>query len=67
MTMKNTRYLSDNYHSHFGGNVYPSDFNTDYPTSHNIANRIAADLRFDEQCRKNEEMRNQKDEESNRH
>ena len=60
MTAKNTKVFQRNYNSHFGGIIYPSDFNTDYPSGHNIANRIANDLRFDLQCRKNEELRNQK-------
>lgn len=45
-------------HKKFGGIVYTSDFNTDYRGKDNIhgsiiADRIAQDLRFDEQCRKN--------------
>ena len=42
----------------FGGIIYLSDFNTDYRGKDNtngsaIANRIAQDKKFDEQCRKN--------------
>ncbi len=45
-------------HSHFGGYIYFSDFNTG--SRHNnvyrgseVASRIASDLRFDESCKKN--------------
>ena len=46
-------------HTQFGGYVYASDFNTDYrgkSSIHNgsiIASRIARDQKFDEQCKKN--------------
>ena len=45
-------------HSTFGGIIYASDFNTDYRGKNNtsgslIANRIAQDQKFDNQCRKN--------------
>lgn len=39
----------------YGGSVYISDFNTSYEGSHNIADRIASDWRFDEQCKRNYE------------
>ena len=60
--MKDTRnYYTDNYktnHTRFGGRIYESDFETDYRGKDNlngseIAKRIASDMRFDEQCRKN--------------
>lgn len=38
-------------HSAFGGIVCPSDFNTSYPSG-TIAERIAKDATFDQQCRK---------------
>lgn len=50
-------------HTQFGGCVYASDFNTDYrgkDTNYNgstIASRIARDQKFDNQCRKNIENR----------
>lgn len=37
----------------YGGKIYPSDFNTDYEGTRNIAARILCDLAFDEQCRRN--------------
>lgn len=45
-------------HATFGGKIYLSDFNTDYrgKTSAGgsaIANRIAQDAKFDEQCKRN--------------
>lgn len=54
-------YRTRNYkpdHSAFGGYIYLSDFETDYRGKNNnhgsiIAQRIASDLRFDEQCRRN--------------
>jgi len=54
------RYNID--HTTFGGEIYLSDFETDYRGKDNkngssIAQRIVSDLRFDEQCRKNIENR----------
>lgn len=51
--------------STFGGIIYPSDYETDYRRKNNkygssIAQRIASDWKFDEQCRKNIENRNTK-------
>lgn len=60
MTTKNTRSNYDNPDSHFGGVIYPFDFETSNPKSRNIANRIASDWIFDIQCRKNEEARNKR-------
>ena len=42
-------------HNTYGGYIYISDFNTAYEGSHNIAERIFSDWRFDETCRKNYE------------
>ena len=47
----------------FSGIIYASDFETDYRGNDNIngsiiAQRIMADWRFDERCRKNIESRN---------
>lgn len=44
-----------NTHNTFGGYIYPSDFCTEHPSEISWASRIAADLRFDEQCKKNYE------------
>ena len=53
---------TENYgHNTFGGYVYPSDFNTEtgrHDTSISWADRVASELKFDEQCRKNYESRN---------
>lgn len=57
---KNTKYDYDNPNSHFSGIIYEMDFNTMFPVSHNLANRIASDLMFDKHCRKNEETRNKR-------
>lgn len=59
-TMSRTRKQEGADHTKFGGIIYVSDFNTDIrgKDSKNgsaIANRIANDFRFDEQCRKNTE------------
>ena len=45
-------------HSHFGGYIYFSDFNTGSRQNNvnrgsEVASRIASDLRFDESCKKN--------------
>lgn len=45
-------------HTHFGGIIYLSDFETEWKGKKNqngsiIASRIAGDKRFDEQCRQN--------------
>lgn len=58
MTTENTRYDYEDPNSHFGGVIRASDFNTNYSDSRNIANRIASDWNFDKQCKKNEEVRN---------
>lgn len=46
-------------HTRFGGKIYLSDFNTDHRGKENrksspIAARIAADWKFDENCRNNQ-------------
>ncbi len=45
-------------HSHYGGYIYFSDFNTgsrrnNVHSGSEVASRIVSDLRFDESCRKN--------------
>lgn len=35
------------------GKIYPSDFDTEYPASHNIASRLITDWDFDIECQKN--------------
>lgn len=53
--MPETFYRTGNYkgnHTTYGGIICFSDFNTNY-TNGNIADRIANDKKFDEQCRKN--------------
>ena len=59
MTTENT-YNYDNPNSHFGGIIYEMDFNTMYPVSHNMAQRIASDWAFDKHCQMNEEERERK-------
>ena len=44
-------------HTTFGGMIYASDFDTEKWDSRNIAHRIAADLKFDERCRRFAEFR----------
>lgn len=41
----------------FGGLVYLFDYCTDFERSKNLASRIASDLRFDQQCKRNYETR----------
>ena len=48
ITSKNHRYANT-----YGGEIYQSDFYTDYYYSKNIADRIFRDLMFDTQCKKN--------------
>ena len=50
ITSKNHKYANT-----YGGNIYISDFCTDYEGSRNIANRIMADWKFDQYCKKNSE------------
>ena len=50
ITSKNHKYQNT-----YGGNIYVSDFCTDYEGSRNIANRIMADWKFDQYCKKNSE------------
>ena len=45
--------------SAFSGIIYKGDYDN-YHSMSDIAERIASDLRFDEKCRKNEEIRNRK-------
>lgn len=44
-------------HTRFGGTIYLGDFETDYRGDNHelstIAQRIALDMKFDEQCKKN--------------
>lgn len=55
ITSKNHKYQNT-----YGGNVCASDFCTDYEGTRNIANRIASDWKFDEQCKRNIISRNRK-------
>lgn len=57
MTMKITNIYTSENHNTFGGRIYNSDFDTSYPETHNIASRIAADMKFDEMCKKNYEAK----------
>ena len=50
ITSKNHKYQNT-----YGGNICVSDFCTDYEGSRNIANRIMADWKFDQYCKKNSE------------
>lgn len=43
----------------FGGVIYPCDFEM-HLYMRDIADRIASDLRFDKQCRRNTENRNKR-------
>ena len=57
--MKLDEIINNTYNT-FGGLVLPSDFNTEYgrnPNSMSWADRIATDMKFDEQCKKNCEAR----------
>lgn len=53
------------HHTHqtYGGEIYPSDFDTESSSnprrreSSVMASRILRDARFDEQCRRNDEIR----------
>lgn len=51
------------YHRTYGGEIYPSDFDTESNGSSHcrtgsfIASRITCDSRFDEQCLRNDETR----------
>ena len=56
MTKNNyiSKYKRDN--SRFGGIIYDGNFDV-YHSLSDIAARIASDIRFDERCRKNIEMR----------
>lgn len=48
ITSKNHKHANT-----YGGNIYISDFCTDYEDSRNIAERIASDWRFDRACVRN--------------
>ena len=55
-----------NSHRTYGGEIYPSDFDTENSGGPRgragsfIASRIASDSRFDEQCLRNDETRQRK-------
>lgn len=60
--MTETNYYTECYkadHTRFGGLIYNYDFETDYKRKpgeregSDIAKRIATDMKFDEQCRRN--------------
>ena len=60
MTMKITNIYTTEDHNTFGGTLYDSDFDTTYSGTHNIASRIAADMKFDKMCKKNYEAKTRK-------
>ena len=60
MTMKITNIYTSENHNTFGGTLYDSDFDTTYSGTHNIASRIAADMKFDKMCKKNYEAKTRK-------
>ncbi len=54
--------MINHLHNTFGGIIYSSDFNTNRKetskgTGSSVAARILADKRFDEECKKNVERR----------
>ena len=51
MTMKITNIYTTEDHNTFGGTIRESDFNTTYPGTHNIVNRIVANWKFDDSCK----------------
>ena len=51
MTMKITNIYTTEDHNTFGGTLYDSDFDTTYSGTHNIASRIASDMKFDRMCK----------------
>ena len=57
MTMNITNIYTTEDHNTFGGTLYNSDFDTTYSGTHNIASRIAADMKFDKMCKKNYETK----------
>lgn len=50
-------FILREYRNTYGGLIFPSDYCTDYEGTRNIAERIAADWKFDKQCKKNLEAR----------
>mgnify|MGYP003409057620 FL=1 len=54
-------YTTSNYtnYSIYGGRIYDYDYD-DYTSMSDIASRIATDMKFDDQCKKNIENRNRK-------
>ena len=60
MTMKITKSHTKEDHNPFGGTLYESDFDTTYSGTHNIASRIAADMKFDQMCKKNYQTKTRK-------
>lgn len=64
--MKLERNFNEMHNTYIG--IYESDFNTETGRANKTpswADRIAADWRFDEQCRKNIEARNRRKEDKN--
>lgn len=60
--MTNRNYYTETYkpdHTKYGGRIYNYDFDTDYRREpgeregSDIAKRIATDMKFDEQCKRN--------------
>ena len=49
---------ANNYETTYGGEIYLSDFNTNYPTNKFIADRIISDWRFDAQCKRKKNSEN---------
>lgn len=56
-----TEYKNTTDTSSFSGIIYPLDFEPDCYNGRNIASRITSDWKFDERCKKNEEIRDRKE------
>lgn len=50
----------DETHRRFSGIIYSSDFSTEYQGTKNMAARIMSDWRFDEECMKNSQNQERK-------
>lgn len=66
--MTKNNYITETFdkeHIHFGGKIYPSDFNTDYRGKDNsngssIAARIESDFRWEKKLQNNSKISNRK-------
>lgn len=57
--MKTETQTYHSTHTRFGGIINEEDFFTNFHATNKVSRRIISDLKFDERCRRNIEVRNE--------